>query len=264
MRKIYTHTTEKSGYSIIAAVLMIGFLLVLTTSTLNLVLQEMRDGKGRQNYLKAFYGAEWALEYGLLQIKHKGFGYDDNDSDDISEILWDTRQDPSVSYTFESAVSTYSGILNPGDTEIIPLFWIDSTSEIKSIKNINLQQESGSFVWNIIGQDSGHSWVWAFDSNTSLTAKWVQEAAWTLDQKEFTKTTETIQEFLKNNTGSYLMVYNPYDTDTAFTLSSSEEFTKPVADIISSAQVWKYKQNLKTSVDNTEFLGILKYSIYSK
>lgn len=264
MRKIYTHTAEKPGYSIIAAVLMIGFLLVLTTSTLNLVLQEMRDGKGRQNYLKAFYGAEGALEYGLLQIKHKGFGYDDNDSDDISEILWDTRQDPSASYTFESAVSSYSGTLNPGDTEIIPLFWIDPTSDMKSVKNIKLEKKTGDFVWNIIGQDSGHSWVWGFTPGTSLTAKWVQDTAWAPDQKEFTKTTETIQEFLQANTGSYLMVYNPYDADTRFTLSSpSWEFTKPVADIISSAQVWKYKQNLKTSVDNTEFLGILKYSIYS-
>jgi hypothetical protein len=52
-----THN-RKGGYSIIAAVLMIGFLLILTTSTLNLVLQEMQDGKGRQDYMKAYAGAE--------------------------------------------------------------------------------------------------------------------------------------------------------------------------------------------------------------
>lgn len=263
MRKYTLHHTEKSGYSIIAAVLMIGFLLVLTTSTLNLVLQEMRDGKGRQNYLKAFYGAEWALEYGLLQIKQKGFGYDDNDADDIAEILWNARQDPRVNYSFESAVSSYSGFLNPGDTEIIPLFWIDSTSDMKSVANIKLEQKSGNFVWNIIGKEWGHSGVWTFDSNSSLDSKELQNV-W--GNQEFIKNTWTIKNFLVNNTGSYLMIYNPYAVVSSFAFSSNsgEQFTKPSIDIISSAQVGKYKQNLKTSVDNTEFLGILKYSIYSQ
>jgi hypothetical protein len=50
---------------------MVGFLLVLTTSTLNLVLQEMQDGKGRQDYMKAYAGAEGALELALFQIKDK-------------------------------------------------------------------------------------------------------------------------------------------------------------------------------------------------
>ncbi len=261
MKHIYQHHTNTAGYSIIIAILMIGFLLVLTTSTLNLVLQEMRDGKGRQNYLKAFYGAEWALEYGLLQIKDKGFAYDDVGIDDISDLLWDEKQDPYLSYVFESAVSSYSGTLSPWDTEIIPLFWIDPSFHTHSVNNIRLDQNSGNVVWNIIGQNSGQSWTWGFTSSSSFFLKEVTSGPTT----QFQKTLWTIQDFLTANTGSYLMVYNPYDTDAHFTLrSSGENFTQPVADIISSAKVWKYQQNLKTSVDNTEFLGILKYSIFSQ
>ena len=34
--------------------------------------------------------------------------------------------------------------------------------------------------------------------------------------------------------------------------------------IISSVQVGKFRQNITTDIDNTEFLKMLKYSLYSK
>ena len=69
MKSYISPSSAVPGYSVIAAILMIGFLLVLTTSTLNLVLQEMQDGKGRQDYMKAYAGAEGAMELALLKIK---------------------------------------------------------------------------------------------------------------------------------------------------------------------------------------------------
>ncbi|MDA9129457.1 hypothetical protein N9J72_03205, partial [Candidatus Gracilibacteria bacterium] len=72
--KHYTKTGNE-GYSIITAIMMIGFLLVLTVSTFNLVLQELNDGKGRENYMKAYAGAEGAMELALLQIKQNGYGF---------------------------------------------------------------------------------------------------------------------------------------------------------------------------------------------
>ena len=80
---------------------MIGFLLVLTTGTLNLVLQEMQDGKGKQDYLKASAAAEGSLELALLQNK-----------------------DPRISYSFEGRVQTHTGKIDAFETEMIPLFAI--------------------------------------------------------------------------------------------------------------------------------------------
>lgn len=71
----YISSRNLNGYSIILSLVMIGFLLVLTTGTLNLVLQEMQDGKGKQDYLKASAAAEGAMELALSHIKNTGYGY---------------------------------------------------------------------------------------------------------------------------------------------------------------------------------------------
>jgi len=48
------------------------------------------------------------------------------------------------------------------------------------------------------------------------------------------------------------------------TSNNADEFlTKPKTNIISSWEIGSYKQNLETKMNNTEFLNILKYSIYS-
>lgn len=80
---------------------------------------------------------------------------------------------------------------------------------------------------------------------------------------------ESIESFLASDTRStnYLILFNPdASTDIDYRLytdSDSEFFTKPRTEIISSAQVGKYKQNFRTVVDNTEYLNVLKYSIFS-
>ena len=75
MQHIYA---SSGGYTIISAIMMVGFLLVLTTGTLNLVLQELQDSRGQQNYIKAYAAAEGAMELGLYRIKERGYGYDDS------------------------------------------------------------------------------------------------------------------------------------------------------------------------------------------
>jgi len=74
-----------------------------------------------------------------------------------------------------------------------------------------------------------------------------------------------IESLLASGT-NYLTVYNPTANEVLYDLSVSgtdEFFTQPKSIVESSAQVGKYTQNLNTTVDNSEFLGILKYSIYS-
>ena len=246
-------------YSIIAAVLMIGILLILTTSTLNLVLSEMNDGKGRQDYLKAFYGAWAAQELALLKIKDQGYGYDEDGGFTNTQILWNTRKDAEVSFVFESKVEEYSGVLQQGETQIIPLFWIDDTGNISSITDIDFDVSLWNISWNIIWENSWESWINDFSSLKTTNTKALDIAS-----GDFTVNTSwNIGDFLSNNPGSYLAIFNSQSTKAQFTLSSPESFSLPVAQIMSSGTVGKYTQNLETSVDNTEFLGILKYSIYS-
>jgi hypothetical protein len=60
---------NKKAYSVIIAMLLIGFLLVLTVTVLNLVLKELNDNKAMGNSLKAFAAAETGKELALLKIK---------------------------------------------------------------------------------------------------------------------------------------------------------------------------------------------------
>jgi len=240
-------------YSIIASIMMIGFLLVLTTSTLNLVLQEMKDGRWRQNYLKAFAGAEWGLELALLKIKQEWFWYDEDNFS--GALLWNTNLDATIWYDFESKVSVFSGNLDPYTTDIIPLFWTDASGTTFSTSGINFVSLSPDMSWNIIGNRVWISWVWDFISSDIFSSKSIGAFV-----------DISVNDFLLTNTGSYITLYNASSTPALYTISWNgwePFFSKPRSDIYSTARVWKYSQNLKTVVDNTEFLWVLKYSIYS-
>jgi len=214
----------------------------------------MQDGKGRQDYLKAFAWAEWGLEIALLRIKENGYGYDE---DNFSwALLGDTPKDAQIWYTFDSRVNSYSWTLNSFDTVIIPLFYIDRWSSMYSSSEISLTTTLPGIAWNIIGNGVGASWVGNFNSSTSV---WVKDAT-SFDS------TWNIGDFLSSNTWSYLSLYNTSSSDINYTLIGSwwnPDFTQPSAQIYSQARVWKYVQNLETTVNNTEFLWILKYSIFS-
>jgi len=234
--------------------MMIGFLLILTTSTLNLVLQEMQDGKGRQDYLKAFAWAEGSLELALLKIKEHWYGYDE---DNFSwAILWWWPKDPQIGYNFESEVSSYSGQLAPFETAIFPLFFINAWWTVNPTSWLELTTSS-NLTWNIIWNGAGVSWVWGFSSSDNVGVKSVSS----FDDSG------NISLFLASNSWSFLSLYNTSATETmVFELLwswANPSFTKAEAEIYSQARVWKYVQNLETSIDNTEFLWILKYSIYS-
>lgn len=243
----------QAGYSIITAILTIGFLLVLTTSTFQLILQEMYDLRGRQDYLKAYAAAEGGLELALLQIKQFWYGIDDDSFQDKTVLSWST-QDATISYEFMSQVSAYSGTLLPNKTEIIPLFWIDSSSTFSTLNTIRFQWND--IAWNIISEDSWISWKGDFTQDTSLSQKILDtsDSSFTLDPSQ-------VKDILPQN--PYLFLYNPTGVPLSYEIQSSEGFTRPQALIFSQWKSWNFSQNLRTKVDNTEFLGMLQYSVYS-
>ena len=253
--KKYTPSTSE-WYSIIAAILMIGFLLILTVSTLNLVLQELQDGRWRENYMKAYAGAEWAMELALLKIKQNGYGFYEEKRD--IEYFWLARKSGVMSYDIESEASSYLWTLDPYATDIIPLFTlIDDSGDKISIQTIDFDDTNSlGLIWNVIGDSGGLSGVGDFNESTSLGLRTLSAGNSFLFQN-------TPVSGLFSNQGAYLTVFNPTDTTGEYTVSSQELFTRPKAIIKSTAQVWKYSQNIDTTVDNSEFLWILKYSIYS-
>ncbi len=239
---------------------MIGFLLVLTTGSLNLVMQEMQDGRGRQNQIKAHAAAEGAMELALLQIKEQGYGFWDDVQD--SDILWDTKKDAKISYTYDGRVQSYSGSLDPGGVDIIPLFWIENTGTQHPIDDITFDITSSSTLyWNIITENGGVSGSGSFDEGDTKDVK-------TLSWDAFSLTPKTISQILRIWDTNYLMVVNPWEDTESYLLKTTpwnyNFFTTPRETIESSATVWKYTQNIDTSLDNTEFLWILQYSIYSQ
>ena len=255
----HSNASQKSWYTILLAIILTWFLLMLTTWGFHLVLQEMYDGRGKQNYLKAYAAAEAGLELALLQIKEKWYGYYEAQS--FSDILWDDIKTAKVWYEFLSRSQDHSGTLPPFWIDIIPLFWINDNWEIHNISNNLTLKAEDSIWWNIIGFNAWVAWSGRFNSNAKQVNKKTLE-----ETGSFLLTDSSLDAFLDINEEKYIFIINTDNTSNNYTLTTewgNNYFTLPRHDIISSWKIWNYIQNIRTHVDNTEFIGLLRYSIYS-
>lgn len=263
MKHQNTHT---SWYAIISAVLIIGFLLILTVWWFQLVLQEVYDGRGKQNYLKAYAAAEAGLELALYEVQEKWYGYYEKKWFS-SDIFWDSPRNAQFSYEFSWKVSEHSWSLQTSQIDIIPLFWIDTDGEVYNISWwLELSTDSDSrLAWNIVWEDV---WVWGnwqFDSGTKqVDRKWLEDA-W-----NFILTNSLLDDFIATPWEKYLFIMNTAETQSweaiEYTLTSSwnnQYFTLPRQDIISSGRIGNFTQNIRIDLDNTEYLWLLRYSIFA-
>jgi len=264
---------NNTWYSVVVSILLVGFLLVLTSWVFNLVLSELNDNRWRENYLRASAWAEGALELALLSIKDQGYGYYssiENTVNDTSVILSNTPLDASafksndvqISYDMDSKVNSYSGAIDPLGFDIIPLFFLVDGGGEEPVEDITLTSSSPQVSWNIVSDNGWIAWQWSFSSSSNTKVK--------VDTLLGINVTDIeVGDFLSdvNRSNNYLILFNPNNTNSlSYTLSSgnpAEYFTKPRSQIISSARIGKYKQNFRTIVDNTEYLNLLKYSVFS-
>lgn len=274
--KKYTNIHNNKAYSVIIALFMVWFLLVVTSWVFNLVLREMKDNKWMWNYLKAYAWAEWAQELALLQIKKNWYWYYDkidHDKNDRSIVLsknplditkFNNQKDIFISYEIQSKTSSFSWFIKPLWYSISPLYYVDNSwffSPTKISLDI-LSWNSSDLVWNIIWWKSWISWTGAFIQNSLWSERSLVWTSLSYSQTE-------IEAFLSKteNSESYLVLFNSNNSSSIDYklnwISSSDLFTKPWSVIISSSEVGWYKQNLKTTLDNTEYLNILRYSIFS-
>lgn len=253
--------SRNSWYTILLILMIIGFLMVLTTWIFNLLLRELNDNKWEADYLKAYAWAESAMELALLDIKKNWYWFY-NKKDDL-EYLETSKSKIKFSYDLNSKTDNFSQILEPFEQTVIPLFYEDTSLE--EVKNIELSinnsyPDYSNMAWNIISWSWAWLWgTWLISANTVW--EWRDENWSFISSKKLNWNWNFLDTYNKN----YLLIVNLDSySNLEYKLSSTDEFTKPVSKIFSSAKIWKYRQNLETSLDNSEFLSILKYSIFSK
>lgn len=266
---------KNNWYSTLLVLILVWFMIVLTTWIFRLVINEMNSNRVFWNYIKAYAWAESAQELALLDIKNKGYWYNveiRNTLNEKSIILasnpldtWDfsSVNDVLISFTNDWKTSEYQWNIWKLQYDIIPLFHIEDYSPTTTrdfpVRSINLSINSwisNNLSWNIIWETSWISWIWAFSSSTVWSEKKIEFGQFKYAQR-------TIENFLSSSQMNYLVLFNSWDSEIKYTLTWDSDFTKPRLNITSSWEVWDFKQNLKTKVDNTEFLSILKYSIFS-
>jgi len=254
------------------ALFVISFLLVLTTGIFSLVLWELKQNRGEQWYLQAYAGAESGRELALLTIKQKWYGYYDSIAHEISNkssLLAEDRnnfkknKDVFISYDLAYKVSRYSWSLAKFEYDIIPLYWEDESGTYNTLSvtwELEWWSDSSKLLWNIIWEQASLAGFWEFWDVTLGKSR-------TLDVNNNILYDDNvwIQDFLETSDQKYLIIFNAGSEILEYSIASDDDnyFTLPRTDIISSAQVGKYKQNLRTRFDNTEFLDVLKYSIFS-
>lgn len=272
----------KKWYSTLIVLLLIGFMIVLTSWIFRLVIKEMKSNKILWDYIKAYAWAEAAQELALLEIKKKWYWYDINlgstkkdwkyewkatiISKFIAPSSYNPVRDVLLSYSNDWRTDVYEWNIPKLWYDIIPLFYISDSENLEDIieNKINkiklnvIEWVSSDLSWNIIGLKSWISWIWNFLENTSGAMKYTEN-------NQFAYSNKTIEEFLQLSDTNYLVLFNSWKSSIRYNLNWEWwYFTKPRLNITSSWEVWDFRQNINTKVDNTEFLSILKYSIFSE
>lgn len=264
--------SNKSWYSVILAILIVWFMLTLTTWVFSLVLRESKDTKSMEYYLKALEWANWAAE--LAMLKAKNFNYSMNYSisntiNNESAILsvnptnildFKKSRDVLISYDMDSIANDINKDLDSWMFDIIPLFYYNSANnKIVNIKNITLNSNNAELVWNIVWSNDWISWKWNFDSSTNWNYK-------TINSSQINFTTKSIWNFLQNSSNNYLILHNITNSKVNYnlkSLNSWEYFTNFNTEIIASWEISWFKQNVKIDIKSSEYLNLLKYSIFS-
>ena len=256
-------------YSVILSILMVGFMLVLTSGVFMLVLWENKDTKAMEYYLKAFAWAEWSIELALLKAKKYNYSYSEtlDKWDPLSKVLfregdlYNFSKDVFISFHLDATGNEIvDKTLASGKFDIIPLFYYDRNGNLKKVTQLQLTWVDW-VVWNIIWEISWISWVGNFTNVTYGNYKTLSSQGVSYIQKK-------IWDFMiiPENQHNYLILHNTNDDAIKYTLKSLQSWeyiTKDASQIIWTGEVWGYKQNLKVTINSSEYLNLLKYSIFS-
>lgn len=246
-------------YSTLLALLLVGFMLVLTTGVLGLVLSEYNDTKWMEKYLKSYASAESWVELALLEIKDWVQKNTVNSSNPKAKIVGEQNL---ITYAYDGLTfDTGDVTIEWWEYDLIPLFYIEWGIE-KQTRNIRLTWSVTNLHWNIISNNkwiSGKGWIWV---STVWSLKFLN---W--DKFWFQET--NVQDFVNDNNKSFIRIYNPNNSAVTYKFSTStpeDKFVRNNFEIYSNWNViwgWKsFKQNLKVDFEKSKYTNLLKYSIY--
>ncbi len=292
-----TIAPSRRGFSTIVALLMTAFLLILTTGILHTLLSESRTSRALYQGIVAYAGAEGAMEYALLKVRNHDKGFSDaismTGSDDPESLLLahaplDTHaymrsQDTTMGYEMETSGTAYTGTIAGGAIEVIPLF-VDTGKKISvNAKNPSIgtstlvatptfTMRSDDLVgWNLLGSDAkrhtygivGTGSVGTIVGN-GIGATVTNGTMKVSNQKEFNRGTVAIADFLRSYSGTYLVLSNPKDTTTTYSIASDGSFSFPRMRIVSSGQLDSFRQNLEFLDNRSKMFEALKYSLFNR
>lgn len=250
---------NNNAYSIILALLMTSFIIILVAWVFKLILENMYDTRGMEDYLKAYSRAEWSMELALKKVKDNNFWYEEHIfpgiwTQKISELFQDKKR-TLIGYDINSKTAEVLWKnLDANSYAIYPLLSL-------SKPNFNIRSwDSNSVVWNIVWNNWWMSWTGAFDYNL------VKENKNLNSSNNFQYNTKSIHDFLIWSTDNYLVLYNAWNSSVIYDLKSDDVREKFALENINILAIWKvgnYKQNLNVDLNIANNLNLLKYSILS-
>lgn len=242
---------NNNWYSVLVAVLVSGFIIMLTTWILRLVIAEARDTNWYESYLKAYYWAEAWVELWLLAYNSNNLDiYESTKDSDISGVLWDDYNLP-VTYKVDAFNTSVTDItIWAWEYHMIKLW--DSTSDL------TLSSDGwDDLVWNFLGSTEWIYSTWDFDINTNWKKK-----TYTLSNDNLWLSDISVWNFLLNSDENVLILFNTWTSEITYSFNANVNFEFGEWRIIWSWKDWNYKQNLRVKLNNAEGLNFLKYSIY--
>lgn len=252
-------------FSIILSILMVWFMIVLTSGVFLLILWENKDTKQVESFFKAQAGAYGWLELALLKSKQYSYSYSD-DKENLKLLCpwWNCEnKDTKISYKI---ISTWTWIQNkimePYAFAIIPLFSYEKNWILQESKDFELDVPDNSVTWNIVWFSWWISWIGGFNSiwNTQNDMwNYRRIISWNIDYEKI-----PIKDFLTSSTNNYLILNNVTDNTITYNINSKDyPITLDNTYIIASWENMWTKQNLQTTINTSEYLNLLKYSLYS-
>ena len=250
---------NKSWYSIIVIIVIIWFMLFLTTWIFRLIMNEMFNNRSLWNYIKAYSAAESWQELALLDIKENWYWSD-------KEFEKKFNNDKiTIKFSNDWKIKEYTWKLPSEEYALIPLFYLDSLDDYKEkwISNYEVAHNTSWWVsnweeiyWNLIWKNNWISWDWnSFDS-------------WHLKELNRDNNNDTsgapVEDFLRNSTSNYLQFYNTnQEKDFSYKITSDKEFFSPELNIISTWITWEFQINIETKIRLADLTSRSKYSIFS-
>ena len=268
---------SRKGFSILVALGVTGFLLVLVLWLVTLFLREMQITRAVYDGVVTYAWAEGAFEYAMLKVKNHREWFSDavtKDDPEYRMLSWANlrTQKLTTRYTIHAQAKTYSGVIPATSHLVIPLFVgtgvfigpssIDPRADMRIVP-APIEHLSLAWLglgWNIVANDriTGESvgiagkgditpdtlgnlrtyHVDCYDRSGQLVdCKNTGDGG---DAVEYmVEKTIPVNDFIGsgNLTNFYLIVFNHYTNEVYVELSARSPFALPLATVTSSAEL---------------------------